>query len=369
MRDESRLDERRLDEFFKHGAGNLEVLVFLADLRAKIVRAFPAIRRRGLKPICAGFFAHKVFILRAFPRRSEIDRLKDFSISIFVLDDQRPQHPLRDLANHGLHQFHHALIITERLVRFEHRELGIVFAGKAFVAEVTANLINAIYATDKQALEIELQRNSQIKFAAKSVVKGLKWLGRGAAGNGLHHWSLDLDVSPLIQEISNLADDLRPLEKHLLNVRICDQIQITLPVTNLRVSQAVPLLGRRPEGFGQYDERGEFDRDFASFSGKQVAARADEITEVKVAEDIELFVAENILLCIDLQTPALVAHVNKHALAHVAMGGNAAGDCYLAPFDIVAARFRAFLRRREFIFERVNAFCTQRHQLGFALFD
>ena len=125
-----------------------------------------------------------------------------------------------------------------------------MFAGKAFVAEVTANLINAIYATDKQALEIELQRNSQIKFAAKSVVKGLKWLGRGAAGNGLHHWSLDLDVSPLIQEISNLADDLRPLEKHFLNVRICDQIQITLPVTNLRVSQAMPLLGRRPEGFG-----------------------------------------------------------------------------------------------------------------------
>ena len=42
VRDERGLDERRLDQFFEHGAGDFKILVFLADFRAEIVRALAA---------------------------------------------------------------------------------------------------------------------------------------------------------------------------------------------------------------------------------------------------------------------------------------------------------------------------------------
>ena len=45
-----------------------------------------------------------------------------------------------------------------------------------------------------------------------------------------------------------------------------------------------------------------------------------------MAEDVELLVAEDVFLGVDLDASALVAHVDEHAFAHVAMGGDAAGD-------------------------------------------
>jgi trehalose/maltose hydrolase-like predicted phosphorylase len=62
-----------------------------------------------------------------------------------------------------LHQFHHRLVIAERLIRFEHREFGIVPAREAFVAEVAADLEQLVNAADEQALEVKLQRDAQVK--------------------------------------------------------------------------------------------------------------------------------------------------------------------------------------------------------------
>ncbi len=57
MGDERGLDERRLDEFFKHCAGDFKVFVFFADFGAQIVGALTTFSRRNFKPICARFFA------------------------------------------------------------------------------------------------------------------------------------------------------------------------------------------------------------------------------------------------------------------------------------------------------------------------
>ena len=43
-----------------------------------------------------------------------------------------------------------------------------------------------------------------------------------------------------------------------------------------------------------------------------VPLHADEIAEVEVRENVELFVAERIFLRVNLDAPALVAHVNEH---------------------------------------------------------
>ena len=64
----------------------------------------------------------------------------------------------------------------------------------------------------------------------------------------------------------------------------------------------------------------------AGLGAEQRARHADEIAEVEMLEDVELLVAQHILLRVNLDAPALVADVNEHGLAHVAMRGDAAGD-------------------------------------------
>ncbi len=53
---------------------------------------------------------------------------------------------------------------------------------------------------------------------------------------------------------------------------------------------------------------------------------ADKIAEVKMRENVKLLVAEDIFLRVSLDAPALVADVNEHGLAHVAVRGDAPGD-------------------------------------------
>ena len=69
----------------------------------------------------------------------------------------------------------------------------------------------------------------------------------------------------------------------------------------------------------------------------------------------QLLVAEDIFLRIDLDAPALVAHVNEHGFAHVAVRGDAAGHGHFAAFGVILSRVGARFGRREFVFERVNA--------------
>ena len=88
-----------------------------------------------------------------------------------------------------------------------------------------------------------------------------------------------------------------------------------------------------------------------------------------MAENVELLVTENIFLRINLDPPGLVAHVNKHAFAHVPMRGDASGDRDFAAFCIIVPGLTAGFAGRELVLERVNALGAQRCQLGFALLD
>ena len=100
----------------------------------------------------------------------------------------------------------------------------------------------------------------------------------------------------------------------------------------------MPLGRRRAQRLGQNGEAGELDGNFAGLGGEQRAVHADEIAEVEMLENVELLVAEDIFLRVNLDAPALVAHVNEHGLAHVAMRGDAAGERDFAAFGVMFAR-------------------------------
>ena len=286
-----------------------------------------------------------------------------------MFDGKRPQDLLRHRRDERLHRFHHRRVIAERAVGFEHREFGIVPAREAFVAEVFPDLKQLVYAADEQPLVVKLQRNAQIKFAAERIVKGLERLRRRAAGNRLHRRRLDLDVVAFVEKIPDFVDDRAALEHHVLHVWICNQIKVALAVADLGVFEAVIFRGRRAQRFGENDEAGELHGNLAGLGREHRPLHADEIAEVEMLENLELFVAENILLRVSLEPPALVADVNEHGLAHVAMRRDAAGQRRFAAFDVIFSRGIAGFRRRKFILERVNALRAQGDELGLALFD
>ena len=92
-----------------------------------------------------------------------------------------------------LHARHRVAVVGVGLVPLEHRELGVVLVGDAFVAEVLADLVDPLEPADDQALEVELGRDPQVEPLVELVVVGLERARERAAVAGLEDRRLDLD--------------------------------------------------------------------------------------------------------------------------------------------------------------------------------
>jgi hypothetical protein len=131
----------------------------------------------------------------------------------------------------------------------------------------------------------------------------------------------------------------------------------------------MPFLGGRAERFGEDYERTQLDGNLASLCREERSFCADEITEIEVSKDIELFIAEDLFLRIDLDTARLIFEINELAFAHVAMGGNSPRDRDFPAFNVIGPSLAAALSRRKFVGKRINAFPPQSREFGFPLFD
>ena len=85
-------------------------------------------------------------------------------------------------------------------------------------------------------------------------------------------------------------------------------------------------------------------------------------------------VAKRVFLGVCLDAPALIAHINEHGFAHVAVGGDPARDRNPGIFrQFTRGKLRPRLPGagvgREFVFERENALGFKRFELGAALFN
>src|SRR6185503_20284808 len=124
---------------------------------------------------------------------------------------------------------------------------------------------------------------------------------------------------------------------------------------------------------GKNDERSDLHARLAGLRREQLALHADEIAEVEVLEDVKLFVAERLLLRVDLDAVigmTATFEVHEHALAHVAMRRDAARDLNVAAVfqlarDIFRSRLAAADLRREFVREWIDALLAQFREIGF----
>src|SRR5262245_12531599 len=102
-----------------------------------------------------------------------------------------------------------------------------------------------------------------------------------AARNGMENRSFHLQISALIQESAQLANDDAALYKHVADFSIDDEIDISLPVPDLNVFQAVPLLRQRKKALG---EKHEFSCEYGQLScsgAKQHPLGTDEVADIE----------------------------------------------------------------------------------------
>ena len=227
----------------------------------------------GLSP---GVFEHQVDHSLAPVWRRQVDRLT------LIRRFERPVGGHRGNHHQILGELHHVLVVGVSLVTLEQRELGIVAGRKALIAKDTADFVNAFKPADEQPLEMQLECDAEKQVAIQRVVVGLKRTRMAAAGNFLQHRRLHVDEPTLVQQTSHRRDDLAARAKHLAHLRVGDQVDVSLPVANLDVLQAVPLLGHWSQRLRQQLERVHLERDLTALRPKDGAGHSDDVAHIEI---------------------------------------------------------------------------------------
>ena len=232
----------------------------------------------------------------------------------------------RDGGEHLLGEVHQVLVVGVGLVELEHGEFGIVARGDAFVAEVAIDLVYTLEASYDQALEVELGRDAQVEVDVERVVMRDERPGDGAAGDGLHHGGFNFDVAARVEEGADGFHDLAALDEDVAHLRIHEEVDVALAVTEFDVGEPVPFLGERQQVFGKEGQFFDVNAELAGARAKQITARADVIAEVEQFVKVESFFTDRVFFHVDLEALALLLDVRESGLAHEADGHDASGD-------------------------------------------
>ena len=146
----------------------------------------------------------------------------------------------RGLGDERLGQLHHVVVVAERLVGLEQRELGVVAGVEPLVAEDAADLEHAVHAADEQPLQRQLERDPQVHLDVERVVVGDERARRRAAGLAQQHRRLDLAEAAVEQRLADRGDRDRARARRSARVVVVDdQVDVAVAVARLRVGQAV----------------------------------------------------------------------------------------------------------------------------------
>ena len=88
-----------------------------------------------------------------------------------------------------------------------------------------------------------------------------------------------------MKKTADFANDLAAQQERVLYVIVRHQIQVTLAVTDFRIRQAMPFLGRRTQGLCEDDERVQLHADLTRLGGEHRSLDPDEIPQIQVLEN------------------------------------------------------------------------------------
>ena len=266
---------------------------------------------------------------------------------------QAREHERVDVTKQRFGHRHQRVVRGVRHVKLEHRELGVVARADAFVAVAATNLVDALEATNQQALEVQLGRDAQKQAQIERIVMRLERTRGRAANQRMQGRRLDLQEISLIQKIAQALHDQRPRTQRDRDLRVGDQVDVTTPVAQVGVGQAVPLVGQRAQGLGDQPDRRQLDRELTGLGDHRPTARLDVVGDVDRLER-DKAAAQNVLLGEQLQLAGAVAQPQEAGLAEAAAQHHAPKDDErllvadaLDLHRIVAQLFFVDQRRRE----------------------
>ena len=97
---------------------------------------------------------------------------------------------------------------------------GLCFGRDALVAEVLADLVDALQAADDQALEVELGGDAQVHRRVERVEVRHERARQCAAVDRLQDRGLDLDEALVVEEAADRGDDLGARDEDLARLRL-----------------------------------------------------------------------------------------------------------------------------------------------------
>ena len=195
----------------------------------------------------------------------------------------------------------------------------------ALVAEVLAQLVDALDPADDQALQVELGRDPQVEVAVERVVVRHERPGECAAVDRLEDGRLDLDEALGVEPAAGLGDHLGALEEALAHLGVRDQVLLAVAVAKLGVLEPRPLVGRRAKALGEERPVRDPQRQLALAALERGALDADDVAEVEAGERC-VPVAQVGLARLELDLARAVDEVEEGDLSHVAVGGDPPGD-------------------------------------------
>ena len=106
--------------------------------------------------------------------------------------------------------------------------------------------------------------------------------------------------------------------KTLRDFGIRDQIEIALAVAGLHIFQAVPLFRHGEQRLREELELLDMHAQLAGARAEQIAFDADDVADIEQLEELEIALADRVLLDVDLQPLAVLLQVREAGLAHAA---------------------------------------------------
>ncbi len=260
---------------------------------------------------------------RTAPRQLEVDR------SAMTVGHGGASGAPRGLEHHLAGEVCDRVVVAVGLVELEHRELRRVRGVHALVAEDAADLEDPVDPADHEPLEVELQRDAQRHVEVERVEVRRERSCSRASVHRLQHRGLDLDEVVGVQHVAHRAHDRGPVADHAPAVGVDDQVDVAPADPQLRVGEAVVLVGQWTQRLaGQHPLLREH-AELAATAADDLAGDADVVAEVNVGLPLgQPLLADAVQADHHLQLGVTLLQRREAQLAAGAAEDHATGDAH-----------------------------------------
>jgi hypothetical protein len=151
----------------------------------------------------------------------------------------------------------------------------------ALVAEVLADLVDALEAAHDQALQVQLVGDPEVEVAVERVVVGHERPRQRPAVERLQNRRLDLEEAALVEPVPDRPHDLRAQDEQLAGLVVGDQVELAVAVARLDVLEPVVLLRDVAQRLGEQLPAGHEQAELTAARLERRAVDADQVADVE----------------------------------------------------------------------------------------